>query len=153
MGAAWPNADNPHIQPSRLREVGARRETNYPLFDADGRAIQHLTVARFICSDTRGLEGSTGLRGHLHNHGFTWERMEVTRQRENILLFGELGQDMSHITNEERAERLEEALQVMRGHPDHQHWNNIIEFQIVRPELLYDFDIEWDTPEDFFPWF
>jgi len=153
VGAAWPNQNNPDAPPSLLREVGARRETNYPLFDAEGRAIQHLTVARYECADTRGLEGSTGLRGHLDNLGFTWVRMDTTRQRENILLFGELNQDMSHITNEERAERLQQALQIMRECPPDGHWNNINGFEIVRPELLAEFGIEWDDEDDFVPWF
>lgn len=153
VGAAWPNQNNPDAPPSLLREVGARRETNFPLFDSEGREIQHLTVARYVCSDTRGLEGSTGLRGHLHDEGFTWRRMEVTRQRENILLFGELGQDMSNITNQERADRLRQALLAMRNHPQNDHWNNIERFEIVRPELLTELGIEWDEDGDFSPWF
>ena len=152
VGAAWPDSNNADTPPSLLREVGARRETNYPLFDAEGRAIQHLTVARYKCADTRGLEGSTGLRGHLANNGFTWVRMETTRQRENVLLFGTLNQDMSQITNTERAECLKRVLEAMRDHPRNDHWRNVERFEIVRPELLTEFNIAWD-PDDFAPWF
>jgi len=153
VGAAWPSENNHEIPPSLLREVGARRETNFPLFDSEGRMIEHLTLARFVCSDTSGLEGSTGLRGHLDDEGFSWIRMEVTRQRENVLLFGELGQDLSQIQNEQRRDRLREALQAMRAHPNHGHWANIERFEIVRPELLVEFGIDWAHEDDFVPWF
>ena len=153
VGAAWPNQNNPDAPPSLLREANARIETNFPLLDAEGRPIEHQTVARYVCADTRSLEGSTGLRGHLDAQGYHITRMRITRQRENVLLFGELNQDMSHITNEQRAAHLEQALLAMRNHPQNDHWNNIERFEIVRPELLSEFGINWEDEEDFAPWF
>lgn len=132
---------------SRARENSARQNTDHPLLDVEGRRIEHYVVARYVCSDVRGIEGNTGLRGYLGSNGFLQHTEGNTGQRENVLLFdaSQYGLDEEGINS--RIERLTIALGLMREFAA-QCPNRVDEFEIVRPNILESIGITWDNSDE-----